>query len=137
LRSSIQPAEHRLVGAGPVKNPTEAEVLARWQPVGPPVMLAVVDLGRCERPTVDTSADVAVAPAAYASRRGHIPSSAAREHRPYAGSLDVAVVEPGDVGVGASRRRTGTIKTLRLLRYSRRVPGQADGLTCRRFARFG
>ena len=30
---------------GPVNNPTEAEVLARWPPVGPPVSLATVELG--------------------------------------------------------------------------------------------
>jgi hypothetical protein len=123
LRSRIQFAEHRLVGAGPVKKPTEAEVLARWPPVGPPVTLAVVDLGRYERPTVDPSADLAVAPAAYATPSRSHSELSCTEHRPYAGSLEVAVVEPGDVGVGASRRRTGTIKTLRV-RYSRRVPGR-------------
>ena len=47
---------------GPVNNPTEAEVLARWQPVGRPVTLAVVELGRYERPIVDASADLTVAP---------------------------------------------------------------------------
>ena len=30
---------------GPVNNPTEADVLARWPPVGPPVTLATVELG--------------------------------------------------------------------------------------------
>ena len=47
---------------GPVNNPTEAEVLAGWPPVGPPVSLATVELGRYDRPTVDASAELAVAP---------------------------------------------------------------------------
>ena len=50
---------------GPVNNPTEADVLARWPPVGPPVTLATVELGCYERPTVDASAELAVANTAW------------------------------------------------------------------------
>jgi precorrin-6B methylase 2 len=116
---------------GPVNNPTEAEVLARWPPVGPPVLLTTVELGRFERPTVDAFADLAVAHgtsvnAIAVTFQAHLYSSVVHVLDPWrwpssswATSLwvlpDVVRVGPGDV--------------LRV-RYSRRVPGRADGLTC-------
>ena len=116
---------------GPVNNPTEAEVLAGWQPVGSPGTLAVVELGRYERPVVDASVDLAVAPATYVNGvavtfRAHLHGSITHTLDPWtwpssswATSVwvlpDAVPVRPGD--------------TLRV-RYSRRVPGRADGLTC-------
>jgi SAM-dependent methyltransferase len=48
---------------GPVNNPTEAEVLAGWPPVGPACTLATVELGRQDRPTFDVVVDLRVEPA--------------------------------------------------------------------------
>jgi precorrin-6B methylase 2 len=116
---------------GPVNNPTEAEVLARWPPVGSPVTLAVVDLGRYERPIVDASADLAVSPGAYVNAvavtfRAHLHGSIAHTLDPWrwpSSSWATSVwVLPDAVEVGSG-------VTLRV-RYSRRVPGRPDGLTC-------
>jgi len=116
---------------GPVNNPTEAEVLARWPPVGPPVSLTTVELGRFERPTVDACADLTVAHgtsvnAIAVTFQAHLYSSVVHVLDPWrwpssswATSLwvlpDALRVGPGDM--------------LRV-RYSRRVPGRPDGLTC-------
>ena len=116
---------------GPVNNPTEAEVLARWPPVGPPVTLAVVELGRYDRPIVDASADLAVAPAASVNAvavtfRAHLHGSVAHTLDPWrwpSSSWATSVwVLPDAVPVASG-------DTLHV-RYSRRVPGRADGLTC-------
>ena len=116
---------------GPVNNPTEAEVLARWPPVGPPVSLATVDLGRFERPTVDACADLAVADGTSANAvtvtfQAHLYLSLAHTLDPWrwpSSSWATSVwVLPDPVRVGPGDR-------LRV-RYSRRVPGRADGLTC-------
>ena len=102
---------------GPVNNPTEAEVLAGWPPVGPPVSLATVELGRYDRPTVDASAELRRRARRIRQRhRRNVPRAPAREHRPHTRPLEVVVVELGDVGVGAPRRST---------RRVRRPPGRA------------
>jgi protein arginine N-methyltransferase 1 len=116
--------------AGPVNNPTEAEVLAGWPPVGPPVTLATVALGSFERPIVDASAELVVAPGAWVNAvavtfRAHLHGGIVHELDPWRWSSsswatsvwvlpDAVRVEPGS-GLG--------------VRYSRRVPGRADGLT--------
>ena len=45
---------------GPVNMPTEAEVVAGWPPVGPPVALAALDLAAFEDASVQASADLVV-----------------------------------------------------------------------------
>jgi hypothetical protein len=116
---------------GPVNNPTEAEVLAHWQPVGLPVTLAVIELGRYERPVVDASADLAVVPtedvnAVAVTFRAHLHGGIAHTLDPWrwpSSSWATSVwVLPDAVRVGPDR-------ALRV-RYSRRAPGRADGLTC-------
>ena len=116
---------------GPVNNPTEAEVLARWPPVGRPVTLAVVELGHYERPTVDAFADLTVTPTAEVNAvavtfRAHLHESIAHTLDPWrwpSSSWATSVwVLPDAVRVRSGDR-------LRV-RYSRRVPGRADGLTC-------
>jgi protein arginine N-methyltransferase 1 len=116
---------------GPVNNPTEAEVLARWPPSGPPVTLATVELGRYERPTVDAFAVLAVADSAWVNAiavtfRAHLHGSVVHTLDPWrwpSSSWATSVwVLPGPVRVGAA-------DTLRV-RYCRRVPGRADGLSC-------
>ena len=115
----------------PLNNPTEAEVLARWTPVGPPVSLATVDLGSFERPTVDASAELRVAPAASvnaiavtfrAQLHGRIVHALDPWRWPSSSWATSVWVLPDPVGVGP--RDTLPV------RYSRRVPGRADGLTC-------
>jgi precorrin-6B methylase 2 len=116
---------------GPVNNPTEAEVLARWPPVGPPVTLATVELGRYEQPVVNASAELAVAHGASVNAiavtfRAHLYGSVVHTLDPWrwpSSSWATSVwVLPDPV-------RVGTGDTLRV-RYCRRVPGRADGLTC-------
>ena len=116
---------------GPVNNPTEAEVLAGWPPVGPPVSLATVELTRYDRPTVDASAELAVAPdvsvnAIAVTFRAHLHGSVVHALDPWrwsSSSWATSVwVLPDAVRVGSRDRLS--------VRYTRRVPGRADGLTC-------
>jgi protein arginine N-methyltransferase 1 len=115
---------------GPVNNPTEAEVLAAWPPVGPPVTLATVELGRYQRPTVDACAEVAVVGTAAVNAlavtfRAHLHGSIVHTLDPWrwpSSSWATSVwVLPDAIQVRAP-------DTLRV-RYTRRVPGRADGLT--------
>ena len=115
----------------PVNNPTEAEVLAGWTPVGPPVSLSTVDLGSFERPTVDASAELGVAPTASVNAiavtfRAHLHGSIVHALDPWRWPSSSWATS---VWVLADALRVGPGETLRV-RYSRRVPGQADGLTC-------
>ena len=116
----------------PVNNPTEAGVIARWPPVGPPVTLAGVELGRYERPTVDAVVELPVEPRAWVNAvavtfRAHLHGSIVHTLDPWtwpSSSWATSVwVLPDAVQVGAH-------DALRV-RYTRRVPGRADGLTCR------
>jgi len=116
---------------GPVNNPTEAEILGGWPPVGPPVTLATVELGRYERPTIDVFADLRVEPGALVNAvavtfRAHLHGSIVHTLDPWrwsSSSWATSVwVLPDAVEIGAH-------ETLHV-RYSRRVPGRADGLTC-------
>jgi precorrin-6B methylase 2 len=123
---------------GPVNNPTEAEVLACWEPVGPPVTLAVVELGRYERPTVDASADLAVAPSALVNAvavtfQAHLHEGITHTLDPWKWPSSSWATS---VWVLPDALRVASGDTVRV-RYSRRVPGRPDGLTCDRFARFG
>jgi precorrin-6B methylase 2 len=116
---------------GAVNNPTEAEVLADWRPAGPPVSLASVDLGRFERPTVDASAELVIASTEAVNAiavpfRAHLHGDIVHTLDPWrwpSSSWATSVwVLPDTVRVGSG-------DTLRV-RYTRRVPGHADGLTC-------
>ncbi len=115
---------------GPVNNPTEAEVLAHWAPVGPATSLAVVDLGRYERSTVDASARLRVQAglvnAVAITFCAHLHEEIAHTLDPWrwpssswATSVwvlpDLVRLEPGESLP---------------VRYTRRVPGRPDGLTC-------
>ena len=115
----------------PVNNPTEAEVLARWPPAGPPVTLATMELGRCERPTVDASAELAVATtglvnAVAVTFRAHLHGSIVHTLDPWTWPSSSWATS---VWVLPDALRVGSRETLRV-GYSRRVPGRADGLTC-------
>ena len=116
---------------GPVNNPTEADVLARWPPVGPPVTLRTVDLGRLDQPTVDAFAELAVSTDAWVNAvaitfRAHLYGACVHTVDPWrwpSSSWATSVwVLPESVRVGSG-------DTLRV-RYCRRVRGRADGLTC-------
>ena len=116
---------------GPVNNPTEAEVLAHWPPVGPPVTLAMVELWRYERPTIDASAQLAVAPttvvnAVAVTFRAHLHGSIVHTLDPWRWPTSSWATS---VWMLPDARRVGEGDTL-LVQYSRRVPGRADGLTC-------
>jgi hypothetical protein len=99
--------------------------------VGPPVSLATLELGRVERPTVDACADLSVAHgtsvnAVAVTFQAHLYPSCAHTLDPWmwpSSSWATSVwVLPDAVWVSPGDR-------LRV-RYSRRVPGRADGLTC-------
>jgi len=121
--------------SGLVNNPTEAEVLARWSPVGPGVTLATVELTRCDRPTVDGLADLA------ATSSAGVVNAVAVTFRAFRAQLYGSLVHTLDpwrwpssswatsVWVLPDPVRIGRCDTLRV-RYCRRVPGRADGLTC-------
>ena len=116
---------------GPVNNPTEAEVLARWPPVGPPVTLATVELGGYERPSVDASAELAVATptlvnAVAVTFRAHLHGSIVHTLDPWRWPSSSWATS---VWVLPDALRVGSHETLRV-RYSRRIAGRADGLTC-------
>ncbi len=116
---------------GPVNNPTEAEVLAGWPPVGPPATLATVVLGSYERPIVDASAELAVTTTASVNAvavtfRAHLHGAVVHTLDPWrwpSSSWATSVWALPDA------LRVGPTDTLHV-RYSRRVPGRADGLTC-------
>jgi predicted RNA methylase len=116
---------------GPVNSPTETEVLAHWLPVGPAVTLATVELGRYERATVDASANLPVASAAQVNAvavtfDAHLHGTIVHTLDPWrwpSSSWATSVwMLPDAIRIAAG-------DTLRV-RYTRRVPGRADGLTC-------
>jgi protein arginine N-methyltransferase 1 len=116
---------------GPVNSPTEAEVAATWPPVGPPIVLAVLDLTAFDAATVRAAADLtldapgavnAVAVTFCAELYGgiaHLLDPWAWPTSSWATSVwvlpDSLYVWPGAV--------------LRV-HYNRRVRGTRDGLTC-------
>ena len=114
-----------------VNNPTEAEVLAGWPPVGPPVTLARVELARYERPTVDAVAELPVGPTAEVNAIA--VTFRARLHGTIVHTLDPWTWPSSSwatsVWVLPDTVRVGTRERLRV-RYTRRVAGRADGLTC-------
>ena len=90
----------------PLHTITEGEIVATWPQVGSPAVLASLDLTSFEEPSVRAKCR----PRGRAAGRGqrgcdHVPCRSLRRHLTHARSLVVAVVELGDVGVGASRSR--------------------------------
>ena len=116
---------------GPVNMPTEAEVVAAWPPVGPPVTLAAVNLGTFADASMHGCADLVVDEpgtvnaVAITFRAGLFE---AIEHTldpwtwPTSSWATSVWVLPDELQVGAEA-------ALRV-RYNRRAHGAPDGLTC-------
>jgi len=116
---------------GPVNNPTEADVLAGWPPVGPPVKLATVELSHYQRPVIDASAELPVelpglVNAVAVTFRAHLHRSIVHTLDPWTWPSSSWAVS---VWVLTDPVRVGACETLHV-RYTRRVPDRADGLTC-------
>jgi precorrin-6B methylase 2 len=116
---------------GPVNSPTEAEVAATWPPVGPPIVLGVLDLTAFEAATVRTAADLTLeAPGAVnavaVTFRADLHGAIAHTLDPWtwptsSWATSVWVLpDPLYVGPHAALR----------VHYNRRVRGTPDGLTC-------
>ena len=122
--------------AGPVNMPAEAEVVARWPPVGPPVVLTTVDLTAFDTASVHGAGDLVV------DRGGAVNAVAvtfrAALHGAIAHTLDPwtwptsswatsvwALPDVVQLGAGDALR----------VQYRRRVDGTPDGLTCEIVAR--
>ena len=115
----------------PVNNPTEPEYLAGWTPVGPPVSIARVDLGTFARPTVDASAELGLTRATSVNAiavtfRAHLHERIVHALDPWRWSSSSWAAS---VWVLPDALPVGRHDTLRV-RYTRRAPGRADGLTC-------
>ena len=116
---------------GAVNSPTEAEVVATWPQVGPPAVLAAIDLTAFETATVRADAELSLdAPgtvnAVAVTFRAELYGTIAHVLDPWtwptsswAPSVWV-LPDPLDVGPDA----------VLLVHYRRRVPGAPDGLTC-------
>ncbi len=116
---------------GPTHTITEAEVVATWPQVGPPVALTTIDLAAFTEPSVRASADLGVdAPgvvnAVAVTFRAGLHDGLAHTMDPWtwpASSWATSVwVLPDPLEVGTGR-------VLRV-HYHRRVPGRSDGLIC-------
>jgi precorrin-6B methylase 2 len=115
----------------PVNSPTEAEVVAAWPPVGPPVVLAVLNLTKFETATVRAATDLvlvtpgavnAVAVTFRADLHGAISHTLDPWTWPTSSWATSVWVLPDPVHVG----RDAVLR----VRYDRRVRGTPDGLTC-------
>ena len=116
---------------GPVNSPTEAEVVATWPPVGPPTVLAMVDLTAFEVATLHADADLtldtpgavnAVAVTFRADLHGTIAHTLDPWTWPTSSWATSVWVLPDALYVGPDAvLRVG---------YNRRVSGRPDGLTC-------
>ena len=118
--------------AGPVNMPAEAEVVARWPPVGPPVVLTTVDLTAFETASVRGSGDLvvdhggavnAVAVTFRAALHGLIAHTLDPWTWPTSSWATSVWAFPDVVQLGAG-------DALRV-QYRRRVDGAPDGLTCK------
>ena len=115
---------------GPVNMPTEAEVAATWPPVGPPVVLAAIDLSTFEEASVTAMADLtvdssrsvnAVAVTFRADLYGDISHTLDPWTWPTSSWATSVWVFPDRIDLEPE-------KVLRV-HYSRRAQGKADGLT--------
>ena len=116
---------------GPTCTQVDAEVVARWPSVGPPAVLAAVDLVTFEDVSIQGSADLAVGPggqvnAVAVTFRADLHGSIVHTLDPWrwpASSWATSVwVYPEPIHLGPS-------DVLRV-RYDRRMPGRPDGLRC-------
>ena len=116
---------------GPVLSLTEGEMACNWPPVGPPVVLTTVDLTAFARASVDAEADLVVDSPAEVNAvavtfRAHLHESLAHTLAPWAWPISSwatsvwVLPEPVAVESGA----------VFPVRYTRRVAGVPDGLTC-------
>ena len=116
---------------GPLHTVTEGEVVATWQQVGSPAVLASLDLTSFEEPSVRACADLVVAPpgavnAIAITFRADLHEGISHTLDPWswpASSWATSVwvlPDPVEVGPGC-RLRVG---------YHRRVAGVPDGVTC-------
>ena len=114
-----------------IHTPIEAEVAAAWPPVGPPVVLAELDLTSFEDASVSASADLVIdAPGAVnavaVTFRADLYGTVAHTLDPWrwptsSWATSVCVLPDAlHVGPGAVLR----------VHYSRRAQGAPDGLTC-------
>ena len=116
---------------GPVLAPVEGEVVAAWRPVGPPAILATVELTSVAGATLSAAAELAVGAestvnAVAVTFRADLYEGISHTLDPWrwpSSSWATSVwVLPDELHVptGAGRQ----------VRYSRRVPGTSDGLEC-------
>ena len=116
---------------GPTHTITEGEVVATWPQVGPPVVLASLDLATITEPSVHGSADLIVEPPGRVNGialtfRAELVEGISHTLDPWtwpASSWATSVwvlPDPVDVAEGSVLR----------VHYHRRVPGTPDGLTC-------
>jgi len=117
--------------AGPYYAPTEGEVAARWTPAGKPTLLAALDLTAFEDTTVDAMADVNVEPPRTVNALALTFS--ADLHGQVTHTLDPWSFPTSSwatsIWVLPDALRVRPHEALRV-RYTRRVPGAPDGLTC-------
>jgi protein arginine N-methyltransferase 1 len=116
---------------GPVNMPAEAEMAARWPPVGQPVALAELDLTSFEEATVSASADLVIEPPGAvnavaitfcASLYGTIKHTLDPWRWPTSSWATSVWVLPDSLTVEPGR-------ALRV-QYSRRIQGRTDGISC-------
>jgi SAM-dependent methyltransferase len=121
---------------GPVHTLTEGEIVATWPQAGEPEVLASIDLATFEEPSVSESADLVI------DRPGPVNAIAvtfrADLHDDIVHTLDPwtwpASSWATSVWVLPTPLETGSESVVRV-HYHRRVPGLADGLTCKVVAR--
>jgi hypothetical protein len=114
----------------PVLYPTGAELVSQWQPVGPAVELAVVDLATITEPAIHVGADVGVdrdevVNALAMTFCADLGAGVTHELDPWRWSASSWAVP---VWVLPDGLRLDDGEALRVA-YTRRVPGTADGLT--------
>ena len=116
---------------GPACTQVDAEVVAGWPPVGPPAVLAELDLASFENVSIRGSADLAVGSAGLVNAvaltfRANLHGSIVHTLDPWrwpSSSWATSVwVYPDAIHVGSS-------DVLRV-QYDRRMPGRPDGLAC-------
>jgi protein arginine N-methyltransferase 1 len=115
----------------PVNSPSEAELVATWPPLGPPAVLAHIDLGRFRAAAVHASSDLILdAPGAVnavaVTFRAHLHGKIAHTLDPWrwptsSWATSVWVLpDTLEVAAGVALR----------VHYHHRVSGTPDGLTC-------
>ena len=116
--------------SGPVHAPTEGEVVAGWPPVGPPVVLATLDLTALDEASVDAGAELVVdaadtVNAVAVTFRADLDGAIAHTLDPWTWPTSSWATS---VWVFPDRLHIGPGATLRV-HYSRRVAGRPDRLS--------